>query len=222
MSHVELKKRTDDLHPTQTGGIVSLAVSLDELVNRYKLFDEVKLKLLTENDYYEVKLGSETKNTIRKSGWYKFAVAFNLSTEVSEEQTLTDPEDSNYLGFSFKVKCFADNGRYAEDVGTCDNRESLKKSSTRHELRAMAKTRATIRAIASIMGVNDLIAEDLDEVQTSINSPTSATPYNRETSYCRCTFADMKPDAHGQACITCGGTYSEKQLTYLRGIGKVR
>lgn len=183
-------------------GVVELAASIEQLKENFQTFERVKKEILTKNDYFIVKdkNGREIE-AIRKSGWYKFQVAFNLSHEIMEEKELSRQDESDYLGYSFKVRVIAPNGRYAEEVGTCDNREPLRKNATRHEIRAMAKTRATERGIIAVVGAKEVAAEDYE----NHISNDSNNNYSHGTLDKACTCEKPRTTQSTNKCLECGG-----------------
>ena len=206
----------------QLGGIVGLAVSVDELKKRYAQFKELKKELLTDADYYKIKTKDGEVNAIRKSGWFTFATAFNLSIEIlQEEEVINDDkelvEDKHLIRYKFTVRCFAPNGRYGDEVGTCDNQEKYsdgsKKHDTAHKIRAMAKTRATERAIIYMVGANERAAEDYEEFDDKPKTTSNGT-------VCHCKFDEMKPDKGIDQ--HCGKPLTIGQLETLKKMGKVQ
>lgn len=135
---------------------VELSGSVAELEQRFKEYQNLKEKLLTDSD--KVKIGNT--EYIKKSGRTKFEVAFNLSTRVLEERKEVNPADPSKYAYHFTVECKADNGRVIQEVGTCDNTE--KSGTAEHVIRAMAKTRATSRAVFEMIGAGDMVAEEAE------------------------------------------------------------
>ena len=74
-----------------SSGIVGLAAKIDTIKDHFNEFEKLKTELLNDNDYYDVKdkAGNTTK-AIGKSGWYKFGVAFNISTYIIKEESDND------------------------------------------------------------------------------------------------------------------------------------
>lgn len=169
-------------------GFVDLAGSVDELDKRFKLYQDVKKKLLTEND--TVKIGDV--EYIKKSGRTKFEVAFNLSTIILEERKEVNSQDPTKFAYHFTVECKADNGRIIQDVGTCDNTEKPK--AAEHIIRSMAKTRATSRAVFEMIGAGDMSAEEMEAVEND----------KIESNFCHCDPGKKDIDPTTKKCRRCG------------------
>jgi len=209
------KKNLPILKPAQTGGIVGLAVSVDELKKRYKDFQTLRKELLTAKDFYKIKTkdGDEI-DAIRKSGWYTFSTAFNLSLEILQEIEVDDPE-RDLLRYKFTVRCTAPNGKYVDEVGSCDNKEGSGKWPTAHIIRAMAKTRSNERAIILALGVPETAAEEFEEYEEpkSENRPTNG-------NVCQCKWTEMQPDKGIDK--HCGKPLTMAQIDSLKKMGKIK
>lgn len=151
-------------------GFVELSGSVDELEKRFKSYQDLKKKLLTDDDI--VKIGD--KEYIKKSGRTKFEVAFNLSTRILEERKEVNPIDPSKFAYHFTVECKADNGRVIQEVGTCDNTE--KTNVAEHVIRSMAKTRGTSRAVFEMIGAGDVAAEEAELIPKNGAEKCSCPP----------------------------------------------
>jgi len=136
--------------------IVKIQASLKQLEEHAKEFKALKEKLLTDNDYAII----NDKKYIKKSGWFTFAFAFNLKTEIILQEKEVDSTKPGWYAYHFTVRCTAVNGRITEKVGSCDTNE--KPSTSMHVIRAMAETRATNRAISAMVGGGEVSAEELN------------------------------------------------------------
>lgn len=196
-----------ELVKQEQSGMSMLIINLEDLVKRYDLYADVKKKLLKPHDYYKVKTkDGQEKDAIRKSGWFKFGVAFQLSYQIVHEERIVD-EDNHYIAFHFTVKAY-DGLRSAEATGSCDNREPKRPNQTLHEIRAMAETRATERAIIKMMGTDDVAAEDYE----NSSEPTEPNhPTNPEV--CHCDWSKMKNDKG--RCGNCGKPLTIAQIQRL-------
>lgn len=174
-------------------GIVDIAVSIAELEKRMSTYQELLKKLLTKDDVAEI----AGKNYIKKAGWLKLAVAFNLSTKVIEERKEVNPADPTKYAYHITVQCLAGNGRTVEELGTCDSEE--KEDEAEHVIRTMAKTRATSRAIAAMIGASESSAEDMEAVKGQVPEGTKHA--------CTCPGKGLKADceANSRKCKRCGG-----------------
>jgi len=176
-----------------TNSIVEIAASIEDIKKRMDTYQQLLKQLLTEDDTADI----QGKKYIKKAGWLKLAVAFNLSTKVIEERKEVDPNDPTKYAYHVTVECLAGNGRTVEELGTCDSTE--KADQAEHVIRTMAKTRATSRAIAAMIGASESSAEDMDAVQQPISKDAKRA--------CTCTQKGLKSDCekNSRNCKRCGG-----------------
>ena len=186
--------------------IVKMAASLDQLKKHAEDFAKVKSELLNENDYATI----SGHKYIKKSGWYTFAFAFNLKTEIVREEKELNEQKPDWFAYHFTVRCIADNGRITEKVGSCDNVE--KKQASLHVIRAMAETRATNRAIAAMVGGGEVSADEMEGSENSFKSDAKPNnPNNQEV--CHCAWNDIKNE--DGTCATCGKPLTVGQINTL-------
>jgi hypothetical protein len=148
--------------------IVKPIVKIQDALNDLKSFEQMKSRLLSNADYQAI----QGKNFIKKSGWRKLALVFNISDEVVDKSRENRPDGS--FVWSFRVRATAPNGRYTESVGSCDSRER-RFSHVEHDVLATASTRAKSRAISDLIGAGEITAEELDHDRDSLevtNEPT--------------------------------------------------
>lgn len=212
----KMEQKTElELKPAQQGGLVGLAVSIEELQKRYEDFKKVKKLLLDENDYYQVKGGGEA---IRKTGWFTFATAFGLSNQILAEEEVIKPEE-DLIRYKFTVRCIAPNGRYGDDVGSCDNKElhpdGKPKHQSAHEIRAMAKTRATERAIIFVVGASERAAEDTPDSLLEKPGETFKKATQSTEKPCSCPRDKMKLAEDNEHCSNCGGKMTQAQKNLI-------
>ncbi len=169
------------MEPEQSLEIISkenkflqLPAPVDDIIGAMELYQDLLTKLLTDNDYATIK----DKKCIKKSGWLKLALAFNLSLKIIEEKKEIDPEDSKHYSYHITVECIAPNGRVTSELGTCD---TVEKNENEHVIRTMAMTRAKSRAIASMIGASESSAEEMESVKSiSSSPPTPLSPPTEE------------------------------------------
>ena len=156
-----------------TGLIVKPAIQTKDAVSDLKAFEDLKANLLSTSDYQTI----QSKNFIKKSGWRKLALVFNVSDSITEEK-YEPREDGSFL-YSFKVRATAPNGRYTEAVASCDSRER-KFSHPLHDVRATAHTRAKSRAISDLIGAGEVSAEEMEAEDHSVENARNITPAKDE------------------------------------------
>ena len=173
MNNQILETRKNDV-VDESEGIVRALVSPEKALSEYETFQKLKSRLLSKEDYQPI----GDKTFIKKSGWRKLALVFNVSDSIVEEKKDTR-EDGSFV-FTFKVRATAPNGRYSEAVGSCDSSER-KFSKLEHDVRATAHTRAKSRAISDLIGAGEVSAEELEDEdrptsQTKTDEPRNITP----------------------------------------------
>lgn len=134
--------------------IVKPIVKIQDALSDLKSFEQMKSKLLSNSDYQPI----QGKNFIKKSGWRKLALVFNISDQVVEKTRENKPNGS--FVWTFRVRATAPNGRFTESVGSCDSAER-KFTHAEHDVLATAHTRAKSRAISDLIGAGEITAEEL-------------------------------------------------------------
>lgn len=130
-------------------------VTPDQAAKAWKLFLKLKEKLLNEDDYQPI----AGKKFIKKSGFRKIAVAFNLSDRILESERV-DREDGSFF-WRIMVEVEADNGRKSTGVGICDSKER-KFAHVEHDVFATCHTRAKNRAISDMVAGGVVSAEEME------------------------------------------------------------
>ena len=152
--------------------VIASKISAHDMAKDMQTYQQLFDKLLDSNDVANI----QGKKYVKKSGWAKLAVPYNISTSIVEERVERPiTEDPTKVVYHFTVRAEVPDVRSVEEVGSCDNITD-KKDSPVHIIRTMAKTRATSRAIAAIMGKSEQSAEDMESIpqqKTGPNPPTS-------------------------------------------------
>jgi len=120
-------------------------------------FEQIKKEILSENDTINI----QGKKYIKRSGWRKIALAFNISTEIIKIER--ENIDGKYV-VRVTARATAPNHRVSEEVGICDSSEftgNLK--GTYHNIESKAVTRAINRAISNLVGGGEITAEEIIE-----------------------------------------------------------
>ncbi len=174
-----------ELVPIQESGIVQAAASVEELKAAMEIYQKLLKELLDETDVVAIK----EKKYIKKSGWLKLAKAFNLSIKVIDERKEIFENPKGYA-YHITVRCIAPNGREVEDLGSCDTSEKTEDSE--HVIRTMAKTRATSRVIAAMIGASESPAEDMEAAKSDSHHA------------CKCKGGSTC-EKNSRTCTKCGG-----------------
>ena len=103
---------------------------------------------------------------LKKSGWRKIARAFNLSFERVRSDVERD-ERGNAVRAEVWIRAVAPNGQYGDGDGYCSSEEKRfqsrrGKQKLENDLRATATTRAKNRAIADLVGMGEVSAEEIE------------------------------------------------------------
>lgn len=134
--------------------IVCQAVTAEEMKAQMQQFQNLKASLLDKNtDIATI----QNKPYIKRSGWRKMGLAFNLSDEIVKE--VRDEIDGGFL-WRIWVRVWAPNGRSVVGIGGCcsDERDF---AHLEHDVYATAHTRAKNRALSDMIGSGEVSWEEL-------------------------------------------------------------
>jgi hypothetical protein len=158
----------------QTSGVVSPDV--EGTVNALKKFLELKEEVLQENDTVMI----SGKKYIKRSGWRKIALAFNVSTEIISVER---DYGSDLKICHVKARAIAPNGRISEEIASCDSTEFIYEDKdnkkqvkfTIHNMETKAATRAINRAISNLVGGGEVSAEEIEQGENASNNGGNET-----------------------------------------------
>ena len=171
-------------------GIVGLAAKLSDIKDHFGQFETLRKELLNDNDYYDVKdKNGKLHKAIGKSGWYKFGVAFNISTYILKEEKEWLNDEHTEFAYHITMQASAPNGRNCTDTGSCDNTGLDRPGVSIHVVRAMASTRAKERCMITMVGAPEKATD------------TGATSTQSNSKYCECAEPEITPDKDG--CRKC-------------------
>ena len=100
------------------------------------------------------------KDLEKKSGWQKLARAFNADTEIVDRDLLRTSTGRVREAY-YRIKATLPNGRTVESDALCSRKEKGKDNASDHTIMSTAKTRATNRAIAELIGAGEVSAEEM-------------------------------------------------------------
>jgi len=122
-----------------------------------RAFQELKQKVLDANDTVMI----SGKQYIKRSGWRKIAMAFNISTEIVRVER-EKIDDKTYV-VRVIARARAPGGRVSEEAGVCDSSEFERGNlqGTLHNIETKAVTRAINRAISNLVGGGEVSAEEI-------------------------------------------------------------
>jgi len=153
-----------DIVPVESSPIVVPAITPEKMVEQMDLFQKLKAQLLDpKTDVVDIK----GKPYVKRSGWRKLALAFNISDEVLS--TEKEEVEGGYV-WRIQVRAWAPNGRSAVGIGACSSTER-EFAHPDHDIYAIAHTRAKNRAISDLIGSGEVSAEELRATRQE-NSPS--------------------------------------------------
>jgi hypothetical protein len=149
--------------------IVKPLVSPEKAAEDWALFEALKSKLLTSEDYQPI----AGKQYIKRSGFRKIAVYFGLSDRILEEEKVERDDGSFY--WRIKTEVEAPNGRTCVGVGICDSRER-NFAHVEHDVYSTSHTRAKSRAISDMVAGGVVSAEEVEAEGPRGSSPRKQVP----------------------------------------------
>ena len=170
----------------QTSGVVSPDV--EGTVSALKKFLELKEEVLQENDTVMI----SSKKYIKRSGWRKIALAFNVSTEIISVER---DYGSDLKICHVKARAIAPNGRVSEEIASCDSTEftgNIKFSV--HNLETKSATRAINRAISNLVGGGEVSAEEIEQGENAANNGGNETTNGSTVKKSQSGNTDFNPE----------------------------
>lgn len=159
---VRRERRSEVIRPLDT----------EELALSFKAYQDLLPKLLTGTDWQDAGRG---QRFVKKSGWRKIATAFDLDVFLISDEVERD-DAGTPLRARVIARAVAPSGRSMDGDGYCSVDEPrFEKASARqkleNDLRGTATTRAKNRAIADLVGMGAVSAEETDESFANSGSP---------------------------------------------------
>ena len=173
----------EELEVLGTPGAVVPVITEKEAIEHFQRFQRIKKAVLTEKDYMYIgkdgkpcEFENRVSEYIKKSGWRKIALLFNLTIEQEDLTRFKGVDnDGDWHGIGIKVRAIAPNGRFVEAAGTCttrnpffckrwdaDKKESRWIDTDESNLIKTAQTVAINRAISDLVGSGELSAEEVE------------------------------------------------------------
>ena len=176
----------DSENQITTGSIVEIAVPVETLAGHMKRFQELKTKLLDKEDTCVI----QGKPYVKRSGWRKFSLAFNLTDEIIQREK--EIIEGGFV-WRFTVKVTAPNGRSVVAVGSCSSTER-DFAHDEHDIYAIAHTRAKNRGISDLIGSGEVSAEEMGGGQNGENNHNNHPDQNSGTA----KVSETSPPANPQ------------------------
>jgi hypothetical protein len=174
---------------------VLMPLDPEQVVEGMRQYQRLLRDLLEPSDWQtEDKDGRALERPfLKKSGWRKIARAFNLSFERVRSEVERD-DHGNAVRAEVWIRAVAPNGQYGDGDGYCSSEEKRfqsrrGKQKLENDLRTTATTRAKNRAIADLVGMGEVSAEEIEaegDLQDAGSAPCSdelATTASRALVY---------------------------------------
>lgn len=156
-------------------------LSADDLVESFQAYQELLPKLLDAGDYQAAGRDrhGNPRRFVKKSGWRKIATAFDLDVIL-----IADEVERDAAGHPVRAKAIAraiaPSGRAMDGDGYCDAAEERferqdGRKKLENDLRTTATTRAKNRAIADLVGMGEVSAEEVSPADTADAAPPAAS-----------------------------------------------
>lgn len=147
-------------------GMITPAGSIDQALEQFQLYQELKQKLGTPNDFQRI----GEKQHPKKSFVRKVQRFFNISCEIRQDEPLRD-ENNVIIAWVAKARAIhLTTGAFQDADGSCSFSEKVAKNPqqqaqmrTIHNIRAHAVTRAKNRAILDLVGFGEVSAEEINQ-----------------------------------------------------------
>ncbi len=158
--------------PATPGREVLMPGAVYQVVAGMRAYQALLPQLLDASDYQDAgrdKRTGKPRRFVKKSGWRKIARAFNLSVEIAT-LTVDRDERGNPTRAECVARAIAPNGQVQDGDGYCAADEKrfrdadADKLKLENDLRATATTRAKNRAIADLVGMGEVSAEEVTSV----------------------------------------------------------
>ena len=157
-------------NPTESEIVkVDTIPDVDVAIEQWDAYQRLCKGLLNDNDYQEiiVKEKDENGNYVKvkrhfkkKSAWQKLSRAFNVDTSIVDRE-IERTKMGRVREAYYCVRASLPNGRSVESDALCSRSEKGKDKVSDHTIMSTAKTRATNRAIAELIGAGEVSAEEM-------------------------------------------------------------
>ena len=169
--------------------IVTLQADLKGITIGVEEFNKVKRSLIGTMHTMQIK----GHPYIKKSGWRIVALGFNISDRIVSKE-VKDLKDGEYV-VTYTVEASAPNGRTVQAIGACSTLEKTKSETRKyHDTETQAHTRAKNRAIADLVGLGEVTAEEMVSNESDAGS--------QEVKYCEDVSGKHVHDSKNGICHT--------------------
>jgi hypothetical protein len=155
------------IKPTLSTPLVAPIADIEEILESWRNFNQLKMKLLDDSDFVTL-MGEKYA---RKSTFRKLALVFGISTEIKREERV---EIKDGYAYEITMRASSPSGRFMTAVASCHSNE--RHFSKDSDVRAIAQTRATNRAIADLIGWSAPSAEEMMSEMPTDNPSSNQAP----------------------------------------------
>ncbi|MBQ3407941.1 MAG: hypothetical protein IJH12_01900 [Clostridia bacterium] len=177
MVKAELMENTPVTHET---GLVNVdnVPDVDTALEQWNAYQALCKGLLNETDYQDIVVKEKdadgnyvkvTRKFKKKSAWQKLSRAFNVDTHIVDRE-LERTKMGRVREAYYCVRATLPNGRSVESDALCSRSERGKDKVSDHTIMSTAKTRATNRAIAELIGAGEVSAEEMGAEKRLVES----------------------------------------------------
>lgn len=173
---------------------VLMPMDPDQVIEGMERYQQMLPRLLDSTDYQ----GTGSDAFVKKSGWRKIARAFNLSVTIVSIDVARD-EEGQPVRAECVARATAPNGQVSDADGYCSLTEFTGRRAgdpkLENTLRATATTRAKNRAIADLVGMGEVSAEEV----TSAGPPFGPPQTESEAKKLRAALKWLLPPDQAKA-----------------------
>ena len=163
---------------------------VDAAVESWKAYMKLcgKEGILNETDYQKIWVKEKDDNGEwhlverefkKKSAWQKLARAFNVDTRIVSKEFIRTKTGRIKEAY-YCIEASLPNGRSVESDALCNREEKGKGNIKDHDIMAIAKTRATNRAIAELIGAGEVSSEEITPIIPPKEIKEEPTPLIKE------------------------------------------
>ncbi len=151
---------------------------VDVAIEQWDAYQKLCKGLLNDTDYQEIVVKEKDvdgnyvkvkRHFKKKSAWQKLSRAFNVDTEIVDRD-LERTKMGRVREAYYCVRATLPNGRSVESDALCSRSEKGKDKVSDHTIMSTAKTRATNRAIAELIGAGEVSAEEMTAERTVVEN----------------------------------------------------
>ena len=163
---------------------VDIVPDVDTAIEQWDAYQKLCKGLLNETDYQEIEVKEKDadgnyvkvkRHFKKKSAWQKLARAFNVETSIIDRD-LQRTKMGRVREAYYCVRATLPNGRSVESDALCSRSERGKDKVSDHTIMTTAKTRATNRAIAELIGAGEVSSDEMSADHKVVENQSKFLP----------------------------------------------